>query len=148
PALPAARPPPAERDPRRVGAALRGARRIQRDGGRARAQRRLAVRRPPRRRTPALARQLLRLARAGGLRRGARSANVADPCRAPLLLRDGDPAVVAAPPGRAEAARVRRARRVRVRGVRARGAARAPARAAAAPGLRLLRPRAPARLGP
>ena len=73
------------------------------DGGRARAVTRLAATRPPCRRTAALARQLLRLARAAGVRRRARTAGVADPRRARVLLRHRSRDVVAARAGRAAA---------------------------------------------
>ena len=74
-ALPAARAPAAERDPRRVGAALRRARASH--GAMAAALARHAVWRVavhPAVALPRLARELLRLARSGGLRRRARPA--------------------------------------------------------------------------
>ena len=102
----------AERDPRRVGAAARGARDLAADGARrSRGARAWRAARPPGRRTAALARELLRLARAAGLRRRARASGVADPPRARVLLRDRRPRLVAARAGRAATARVGRARR-------------------------------------
>ena len=95
----------------------------------------LASPRAPGRGAAGLARRLLRLARAGRLRRRARPPGLADPHRARLLLRHRPALLVAARPERAAAARVRRTRRVRVRRVRLRRAARP------APGARCRSPR-------
>src|SRR5262249_14081393 len=89
----------------------------------------------------AVARDVLRLARAGRLRRGAQPAALAPPSRAPDLLPRGDADVVA---GHPRAVLRRREGRVRLRGVRARLAARPAARAGPASCVRLLQGRAPA----
>src|SRR5207253_9817844 len=99
PALPADCAPTAERDPRGVGAAARGARPLARDGRRRITPRDVARPHPPRRRSAGLAGELLRLARAGRLRRRTPSPELADPPRARVLLRHGDPRLVAARPG-------------------------------------------------
>src|SRR5581483_1155406 len=139
PPLPAHRSSAPERDPRRVGAAARGARNLDDDGGCGGTSFVLAGADAAGRRAAALAHELLRLARAARLRRRASSSELADPRRARVLLRDGDPRLVAARAGSAAAAVERPAGGIRVRGVRPLGAARAPPGAASARGLRLLR---------
>src|SRR5579884_2672423 len=140
--------PAAERDPRRVGAHARGAGHLAADGRSGRTCPRVEGRGPSRRRAAALARRLLRVARAPGLRLRARAPVVADPPRACVLLRHRAPRLVAASAGRPAPTGVRQACGLRVLGVRPRLAARPAARAPPEAGLRLLRRRAAAALGP
>src|SRR5207248_3177527 len=147
PPLPVDRAPAAERDPRGVGATSRGARRLARDGRRGVTPRDVARPHSPRRRAAALACELLRLACAGRLRRRTPPPELVDPPRARVLLRHGDPRLVAARPGPAATPAEWHPGRVRLRRVRPCRPARPVTGAPAACDLRLLRARTPP-LGP
>ena len=103
--LPARDPPSTERRSRGVGSAARRPRYSSGARGDAHAASALPHAHPPRRRAPALARELHALAPAVALRHGARAPAHAAPPRARPLLRDRGGHVVERRPGRAASAR-------------------------------------------